>query len=83
MMKATAAEIRARIEECVSHLTFLYNGKDGVIDPYYVPGKGHFYPMCYDGKETVVRTVDEVMDLPFFDGRTLTEIAEKLEIDEW
>ncbi len=80
----TADKIRNRIEECVSMLTFEYNGKEGNVDPYYIPeNKREEYLIFFDGYEQTVYDIETVMNTPFIDGKSLNEIADELVITEW
>ena len=80
----TADKIRNRIEECVSMLTFEYNGKEGNVDPYYITeNRRKEYLILFDGCEQNVYDIETVMNTPFIDGKSLNEIADKLVITEW
>lgn len=77
-------EIKDRIKQCVTLFGFEYNGKDGSVDPFYLPEtKSHEYSLFYDGNEQTVYNMDDVMNTPFIDGHTLNEIADKLTITEY
>lgn len=75
----TANEIRNIIAEGTFMLSFTYNGKDGDVDPSYIPEKKiSKYLLFFDGEEQTVYDVDSVMNAPFIDGKSLTEIANQL-----
>ena len=58
---------------------FEYDGKYGNIDTYYIPEEARDeYLLYFDGKEITVNSLDEVMNTPFIEGRTIEELAEKL-----
>ena len=73
----TALEIKDYVGSLVSHITFTYNNKDCGVDP--------FKKDCFDmwcGEDTMTaKSIDEVMETPFFDGKSLNEIASKIELD--
>lgn len=80
----TANEIRNMIAMGAFMISFTYNGKDGNIDPYYIPEKkSREYLLFFDGEEQTVYDVDSVMNTPFIDGKSLTEIADKLTDIDW
>ena len=44
---------------------------------------GDAYECFYKGVNTVVYSIDDAMNLPFLDGKSLNEIAEELEDVDW
>ena len=63
---------------------FIYDGKDGNVDPYYIPEtNSDEFLLYYNGTEQTVTSIDEVMNTPFINGKSLNEIADKIEITEW
>ena len=72
-------KIKNRINEICSHFTFEYNGKPCGVDPY---SKNDFDMWCGDS-EFCAKSIDEVMDYPLFNGKSLTEIADDIEIIDW
>ena len=80
----TARKIKARIGEICTLLGFEYNGKNGNVDPCYIPEtKKNEFLLFFDGKEQVVNNLDDVMGTPFIAGHTLTELADEIKITEW
>ena len=79
-VKMGVERIRKIIDEGVSLFEFEYNGKDGNIDHYYEKGEGHSFLLWFDGDEKTVYTLDDVMNDPFFDGKSLSEIANKIKV---
>lgn len=75
----TADKIKNRITEICSHFTFEYNGKNCGVDPFSMDS---FDMWCGD-KDMRVNNIDDVMGAAFFDGKSLAEIAEEIEIIEW
>ncbi|MEG0897330.1 MAG: hypothetical protein RR867_09440 [Ruthenibacterium sp.] len=79
----TAQKIQTRIAEICTLFGFEYNGKVGNIDPYYL-SEGQFeFLLFFDGEEKTVTSIDAVMNEPFFDGKSLNDIAEDITITEW
>ncbi|MEG0485164.1 MAG: hypothetical protein RR576_06930 [Oscillospiraceae bacterium] len=61
---------------------FEYNGKFGNIDPCYKPNLGDTFLLFFDGREKTVCSFDEVMNEPFFSGKSLSEIANYITITD-
>ena len=65
---------------------FSYNGKDGTIDPFgpIIPfganEAGNKYKLNFNGNETTVYSLDDVMSTPFIDGKSLNDVAENIEL---
>ena len=80
-----AEKIKNRLLECASHMCFDYNGKDCGVDPFYIPEERKIYFNMWYGENTVhtAHDIDEVMTINFFDGKSLNEIADTVEITEW
>ena len=74
-----AEKIKNRIDECCSLFAFRYHEKEGHVDPY----SSEEFLLWYQGAEMTVNSIDEVMNTPFFDGRTLADISEEITITEW
>lgn len=74
-----ADQIRDRISEICSHFTFDYLGMTCGVDPL----SQVCFEMWYGEKIETFRSLDEVMNTPFFDGKTLAEIADEIEIVDW
>ena len=75
--------IRDFVASCASMLYFQYKGKEGHVDPCYSKAKGYSYLLWYDGDETTVHSVDEVMNTPFWDGKPLADIADDVTDITW
>lgn len=79
-----ARDIKNRIAEMVTLFGFVYNGKDGNVDPYYLPKtKTKEFLLFFDGEEQTVHNIDDVMNTPFIEGKTLNDVADEIEITEW
>lgn len=70
----TAVQIKNRINELCSVVTFDYNGKSCGIDPL----SNDNFDMWYGDKAKTAVSIDDVMNDRFFDGKSLTEIADKI-----
>lgn len=75
----TAAKVASRIAQCVTLFAFTYAGKTGDVDPF----NKDLFTLTYDGDSMDVYSIDEVMKTPFFNGKSLSEIADKIKITEW
>lgn len=71
-----AEKIKNRISEICSHFTFIYQGKDCGVDPF---SHNHF-DMWFGDTDKTVNNIDDVMNSPFFDGKSLSEICEDIEV---
>jgi hypothetical protein len=79
-----AEKIKNRIKECVTLFGFEYNGKEGNVDPYYIPTKKSYeFLLCFDGNEQTVYDIEAVMTTPFINGKTLNEVCNKIVITDW
>ncbi len=75
-----AEQIKERIAECITMFEFEYNGEIGNVDPYYIPQTNSTeYLLAFGGHEETVYSLDDVMNTPFVEGKTLAEIADRLE----
>ncbi len=74
-----AKKIKDYLETLASHITFDYNGKSCGVDPL---SRTH-YEIWYGEDDMVAKSLDEVMTIPFFDGKSLSDIAEEIVIDEY
>ncbi len=71
--------IRDYIDSGASMLYFQYHDKEGHVDPY---GPTEFL-LWFEGEERTVHSLDEVMNTPFWDGKSLAEIAEEVTDITW
>lgn len=68
-------ELRDFVASLTSHITFDFHGKSCGIDPL-APDQIDLW--C--GEDAMTATsVSEAMETPFFDGKSLNEIADKIE----
>jgi len=75
----TATDIQNRIAECCTHFTFDYNGKCCGVDPF---SEDNFDMWC-GNNDTTVDSIEKVMHNKFFDGMSLSEIANDIDIINW
>lgn len=77
----TAEKIKNRIAECISHFCFDYQNKACGVDPIYSPKDGQRFEMWY-GEDDIytAHSVDDVMTVRLFGGKSLNEIAEQIDI---
>ena len=67
-------QIKDRINELCSVVTFDYNGKCCGVDPFSHDN----FDMWYGDKAKTVTSIYEVMNDKFFDDKSLTEIIDKI-----
>ncbi len=69
-----AKEIRDRIAEITTQITFSYNGKKCGIDPM----SSTDFDIWYGDTLIQVNNVDEVMSTPIFNGKALSDIINNI-----
>lgn len=74
-----AEDIKSRLLEFCTLFSFFYKGIYCNIDPF---SPTEFSVMC-GGEEWDVDNIEDVMNKPFFVGRSLNEIYPEITIDEW
>lgn len=67
-------KIKDQIKEIRSHFLFEYNGKSCGVDPF----SENDFDIWYGDNLKSVQSIDEVMNDKFFDGKSLTEIANEI-----
>ena len=73
----TTVEVKNYIESLNSHLTFKLDNKNCGIDPF---SRDNFEMWC--GEDMMIaKSIDEVMNTAFFNGKTLNEIVDIVEFD--
>lgn len=73
----TAIEIKDYVGSLVSHITFEYNNKNCGVDPF----RKDCFEMWYGNEVMTATSIDEVLTTPFFEGKSLNEIANVIELD--
>lgn len=77
----TKSDLKKMIENAVDLFEFEYDGREGNIDPYYIPEtKSMEYLLYFDGNEKIVKSIEEVMGTPFIDGKNLNDLAAFIEV---
>ena len=79
MISSKAEQIKKRLLEFCSLMSFNYRGVYCDIDPF---NPQLFHIVCGD-EERDVGSIEEVMDSPLFVGACLKNIADEIEILEW
>ncbi|WP_418419662.1 hypothetical protein [Blautia sp.] len=74
-MKVTAKELKDRINSICTHVLFDYNGKECGVDPF----SSDNFDMWYGSQMMNAKSIDEVMQTPFFDGKALQDIVDDIE----
>ena len=67
----TATQLRQRILDMTDDVCFAYNGKDCCINPH----NDKWINVGYNGIVTHCQSIDDVFDLPLFDGKALRDIV--------
>lgn len=76
----TADIFKKKVEDCYGLIEFSYHGKDGNVDPYYHGDGKYSYLLYFDGNEITVHSVEDVMNTPFVDEKSLTELGDEIKI---
>ena len=71
-----AADLKSRISSMTQDIDFYYNGVHGSICPFAADD----IALCYGGYNVDVKTVDDALTVPLIDGKSLSEMAELLDI---
>ena len=79
VISSKAGQIKVRLLEFCTLMSFTYRGVYCDIDPF---NKHLFHIMCGD-EEQDVHSIEEVMESPLFAGMCLQDIADEIEILEW
>lgn len=72
----TSLELKERISSLCTHVLFEYKGHSCGIDPFALDD----FDMWCGENYMKANSIDEVMNTPFFEGRKLQDIADKIEI---
>ncbi len=75
----TAAQIKDCLAEHNGTFVFEYRGKRYGIEPYCDTE----IELWYGDLDTTVHSLDEAMNIPVFDGKSLAEIADEIVIYEF
>ena len=69
----TIEDLKSRIEEMCTHILFQYNGQNCGIDPKTLTR----FDIWYGSEAFTAKSIENVMNLRFFDGKSLSEIIDK------
>ena len=75
----SSEDVKARLMEHITLMSFDYKGVRCGIDPY---DDNNFSVFC-DGEEKTVHSIEEVMTGKYFKGHPLEEIIKEIDFDEW
>ena len=79
----TQADLKKMIENSIDLFEFEYDCREGNIDPYYIPEtKSMEYLLYFDGNEKIVKSIEEVMNTPFIDGKSLNDLAAHIQFTD-
>lgn len=67
----TATQLRQRILDMTDDVCFAYNGRDCCINPH----NDKQIDIEYNDTVTQCNSIDDVFDLPLFDGKALRDIV--------
>jgi hypothetical protein len=73
----TATEVKNYLSNLVSHLLFTFNDIECGIDPLASDN----YEMWYGNETFTAHSIDEVMNVNFFDGKSMNEIVNLAKFD--
>ena len=73
----TPDKLRAEIDTGMYDMEFEYKGVHGAICPFSRTN----ISIAYGDEEKTLDSVDAVMNEPFFDGKSLSEICDGIEFD--
>lgn len=69
-MEIRFSEIKTYLANLTGHVTFEYNGYNCGVDPF----SHKSYDIWYGNDSITVDSIDAVMNLKFFNGKSLTDI---------
>lgn len=68
-------DLKDQIYSLTSHILFDFNGNPCGVDPI----NHKHYDMWYGDEAVTVNSIDDVMSIKFFDGKSLTQIFDDIE----
>ena len=78
-MKPDILDVKDRLGDLESHFLFTFQGQACGVDPI----SRNQYNMWYGSNHSTVFSVGEVFDARFWDGKTLGEIFDSIEINAY
>lgn len=67
--------LKDRSSSLFTHVLFDYKGIHCGVDPF----SAHEFDVWYGDKYETMKSIEEVMNKPFFDGKSLSEISSEIE----
>lgn len=74
----TAEELKNELSLGYTDYGFIYNNKRGAICPFN-RANGFWAGVVYDEQTFEFRSIDELMNSPFLNGKSLSEVAAEIE----
>ena len=72
-------EIRRILEKCGELVDFKYDGRWGNMESYYYPEEEKSrYLLYFEGYDVLVESLDEALDAPFIDGKSLKDVVKDI-----
>jgi len=76
-MKVT--DLIAEVKEGADLFEFEYNGRYGNLEHYYYPEtKTYKWLLSFEDREQYFDTAEDLMNAPFFDGKSLLDVADDI-----
>ena len=75
--------IKSRILECCTLFAFEYEGKEYHIDPFSENDFCVYADVYGDQSMLELSDIENVMGMPYIDGKSLNEVADYIEILDW
>lgn len=72
-------EVRDRLLEFSGLMILRYQGSEFDIDPF---SKTNFQ-INYNGKEFRANSIEDVMNIPFLDGKCIKDVVQDIEVVDW
>ena len=74
-------KIKQIIEQMIDLIDFKYDDRWGNIDKCYYPDENKIkYLLYFDGYDVFAEHVDEVVNTPFVDGKSLGDVAKEIKM---
>ncbi len=74
-------EIRQILQSFGNLVDFKYDGRWGNMESYYYPEEEKTrYLLYFEGYDVLVESLDEALDMPFIDGKSLKDVVKDITI---
>ena len=74
-------EIKQILKSSGNLIDFKYDGRWGNMESYYYPEeKKSRYLLFFEGYDVLVESLDEALDTPFIDGKSLKDVVKDIVI---